>query len=290
MSFSAAGTGKSYIIGLITRLMRSFAAERVLTNSGRIAPTGGVLLCGTTGVAGFQISGNTLHSALRLPVQRESNFGVLKPFSDQAASAMRGHFQNLLLVVVDEVSMMSPQLLLAMNQRLMEIGPSPGEPFGGFATLLAGDFSQLPPVRAKAIYRDDDPSLWIGPCHLYASYHYGIILKRTFRATDPQFVALLRALREPSTLSKEQLEMLRSRSATHKPELLTLSDAWASAVHLFSTNHDCAMHNLQVRAIARVISEEEERRRNTGLGEEEWSRKARFDRSLFSGRPRATTG
>ena len=52
----SAGTGKSYLIGCLAQLLQEHC-----------------LLTGTTGIAGFNIHGVTLHSVVQLPVQSHRN-------------------------------------------------------------------------------------------------------------------------------------------------------------------------------------------------------------------------
>ena len=55
-------------------------------------------------------------------------------------------------VIVDEMSMVSVDNLYNLHRRLMEIFESKDE-FGGRALMLVGDLLQLPPVRARAIFK-----------------------------------------------------------------------------------------------------------------------------------------
>ena len=55
-------------------------------------------------------------------------------------------------VIVDEMSMVSVDNLYNLHRRMMEIFDSKGE-FGGRALILVGDLLQLPPVKARAIFK-----------------------------------------------------------------------------------------------------------------------------------------
>ena len=55
-------------------------------------------------------------------------------------------------VIVDEMSMVSVDNLYNLHRRMMEIFDSKDE-FGGRALILVGDLLQLPPVRARAIFK-----------------------------------------------------------------------------------------------------------------------------------------
>jgi hypothetical protein len=55
---------------------------------------------------------------------------------------------RLALLVVDEVSMITPTILHIVDKRLRQITGNTDVPFGGIGVLLTGDFMQTPPVKA----------------------------------------------------------------------------------------------------------------------------------------------
>jgi hypothetical protein len=57
-------------------------------------------------------------------------------------------WQDVRIVVIDEVSFMSDTMLKSHDKKLKEIG-NQSQPFGGFTIIFAGDFRQLEPVGAK---------------------------------------------------------------------------------------------------------------------------------------------
>ena len=50
------------------------------------------------------------------------------------------------MLVIDEISYISPEALGQIDNRLRQLMGKPESPFGGLAVLLMGDFYQLPPV------------------------------------------------------------------------------------------------------------------------------------------------
>ena len=60
----------------------------------------------------------------------------------------RNEWQDVRIVVVDEVSFMSDTILKTLDRKLKEIKDRT-KPFGGFTIIFAGDFRQLEPVGAK---------------------------------------------------------------------------------------------------------------------------------------------
>jgi hypothetical protein len=53
--------------------------------------------------------------------------------------------QDVQILIVDEVSFMSDEILYALDVKLKEIG-NRAKPFGGFSIIFAGDFRQLETV------------------------------------------------------------------------------------------------------------------------------------------------
>ena len=142
-----------------------------------------VLVLAPTGVAAVNISGNTLHSGLGIPV---GNFSKSIPkLNDKWHSTLRQQLSELRVMIIDEISMVSNNLLLHIHQRLTEIfGTSQEIPFAGISILAFGDFYQLPPINARPIFAEyRDPMLNIAP--LWRLFRMGELTevmrqKRTF--------------------------------------------------------------------------------------------------------------
>jgi hypothetical protein len=138
----SAGTGKSVV------LKEVIAALRLKHAGVRDA----VVVAASTGIAAEPLGGCTLHSFLRV--------GIADYYSAfLRAYAEKDRLRRLRVLVIDEVSMVSGELLDAVDDTLTAIrntaGPSsssssppPLDPgaFGGVQVIVCGDFAQLPPV------------------------------------------------------------------------------------------------------------------------------------------------
>ena len=102
------GVGKSHVIRLIHSDTIKF-----LKQSGAFEPDDViVMLTAPTGVAAFNISGMTLHSALLLGTSKYTGFQPLG--HDKPNSKL----SNLALIIIDEVSMVGSSMLLEIHKRL----------------------------------------------------------------------------------------------------------------------------------------------------------------------------
>ncbi|KAG7410080.1 ATP-dependent DNA helicase PIF1 [Fusarium oxysporum f. sp. raphani] len=134
------GTGKSYMIKVLSSHLQRLAGDRP-SPIWRAAPTG---------VASNQIMGTTLHSLLRLPVDRA--FTELSPAD---ANAIQKKLRDVRYLVIDEKSMLGLRQLSWVDKRLRQVFPGrAADFFGGMSIILVGDFFQLPPVANKPLYFD----------------------------------------------------------------------------------------------------------------------------------------
>lgn len=124
------GVGKSFVI---------HAAVDAARVAGKV-----VAITAPTGVAAELIGGGTLHSLLGLGLAKDP---VEKLVADALKSGkIRNRWMSLNMLVIDEVSMLSPDLFTKVDAVARAIRRQPHRAFGGIQLLLCGDFFQLPPV------------------------------------------------------------------------------------------------------------------------------------------------
>ena len=124
---------------------------KLLRLSGTIGPDDvTVLLIAPTGVAAFLINGMTLHSALLLGCGK---YGGFQPLSHDKLNSLQSKLSNLVLLIIDEVSMVGSNIVLEIHKRLQQIkGVLPDVSFGGVSILAVGDLYQLFPVGQVPIF------------------------------------------------------------------------------------------------------------------------------------------
>jgi hypothetical protein len=132
-----AGIGKSFIIQVLSAQL-SLASRSDET----------ILRCAPTGAASFGISVSTVHSLLKLPINKP-----IEPIGAALASGIQQRLARTKYLIIDEKSMISPKTLYHIDFRLQQAFATRVR-FGGISILLFGDFWQLPPVRDKPLFQD----------------------------------------------------------------------------------------------------------------------------------------
>jgi hypothetical protein len=180
-----AGTGKSTLLRLLCE-----------KNSNKE-----IAVVAPTGVAALNISGETIH---RLFGFRQGLTSDLKKYSAPS------YLADLDILVIDEVSMVSAELL-DMVSRALQFARSSRDPFGGIQVVLFGDLFQLPPVD------DDEPrdthyatNFFFSSNAFQESNFKTIELTQVFRQKDPVFIDILNAIRDGS-VTEEHLNVLNTR-------------------------------------------------------------------------------
>ena len=179
-----AGTGKTTFL----RRLRETSRKRMVV----LAPTG---------VAAINADGQTIHSFFHFPLTCYipgrgfvGEEGYFKP-----SRATRRILPGMELLVIDEISMVRPDLMDAIDMALRRYR-DPTRPFGGVQLLLIGDCRQLSPVVRDAdreLLRPHYPSPYFFDSHaLRESGMLTIELQTVFRQTDRGFVGLLNAVRD----------------------------------------------------------------------------------------------
>ncbi|XP_029661949.1 uncharacterized protein LOC115234770 [Formica exsecta] len=130
------GTGKSFLI----KTIRCWIKKYIEKDTAVTAPTG---------IAAFNIDGLTIHRLFQLPVEhgRTAKYTQL---SDGVLKIIREKLKNVVLIIIDEVSMISNITLMYIHLRLTEIFNTMDCDNGWFGKkhiLLFGDLLQLPPVH-----------------------------------------------------------------------------------------------------------------------------------------------
>ena len=153
-----------------------------------------IVICAPTGVAALNVGGQTIHSLFRLPV------GLIADHDIEQNDATKKLLNTIDTLVVDEVSMVSADLLDAMDRSLRQARQKPHVPFGGVQVVLFGDPYQLAPVpgdpQERAYYEDTYRSMWFFDAKVWQEAGLRIFeLAEIHRQSDPVFTHMLNAVR-----------------------------------------------------------------------------------------------
>lgn len=194
-----AGTGKSTLL----RHFREHTKKKPVV----LAPTG---------VAAVNVQGQTIHSFF--------GFGPDVTPGRLPKPKKRELYQQLSMIIIDEVSMVRADLLDAVDRFLRAHGPVKKRPFGGVQMIFIGDLYQLPPVvtsEAKgalaAAYATpyffsagvfDPQQRLLSDAH---DFRMELIeLPDVFRQRDEHFLSVLNRVRE-NTITQDDLAVLNAR-------------------------------------------------------------------------------
>ena len=239
-----AGVGKSHLINTIYQ-----ALVRILRSPGQNSEQPSIILTASTGKAAANINGTTLHSAFGLPVRdKGSRFTYRKP-SAERLNHFRCLYQNLKVIIADEISMFGATSLQHLNQTLQHICEDYSHPFANISILAVGDLLQLNPVGDQAVFKPPSSgyealagSLW---AQLFQLYELTEIVRQK---TDPEFAEILSRVRIGQTTDADidALKQLQNTSTDHFPQ---------DALHIYLTNKQVSEYNyLKIDSLVEKIT------------------------------------
>lgn len=145
------GTGKSHVVKAVQKLMEHYNAGHTIRF---LAPTG---------TTASLIDGMTVHKGLGIKVKssdkRKGNrkLGTNHEYysvviTTQNKTKLRDEWRLVEIVMIDECSLLSAELLSEIDAALCFVKEVPDEWFGGITIIFAGDFFQFTPVCATPLY------------------------------------------------------------------------------------------------------------------------------------------
>ncbi len=180
------------------------------------------IIVASTGIAALNAGGVTIHSFFQLPFSafipdfNQTNL-VVGNTKFESKDTLKKHFQfnksriklfqQLELLIIDEVSMLRADLLDAMDWSLRNVRKN-NLPFGGIQVLFVGDLLQLPPIVK--------PEEWNYLRNYYQSIYFFnakvlqefpplyIELDKIYRQDDQDFIEMLNNLRDNRVTENDQ--------------------------------------------------------------------------------------
>ncbi len=220
----AAGAGKTHVLNEYIEFLKKHNV--------------GVGVTASTGIAATHLNGMTIHSWSGIGIKDFLTDFDIDALTQRQSLVKRFERTNVLLV--DEVSMLRPEILDMIDQVSRAMKRSE-ESFGGMQVVLCGDFFQLPPVvrGGNSDSFADSAQAWIDGdfriCYLTEQY----------RQKGGKLLNILNDIRdgEISVESQESLESRMKAGAGHNEkvgnnETPHIHDAQAVVLHTHNTNVD----------------------------------------------------
>ncbi|XP_057290232.1 uncharacterized protein LOC130612916 [Hydractinia symbiolongicarpus] len=225
------GCGKSYLITTISDMLKkalSYRAGNLEKNK--------ILILAPTGVAAINVEGNTIHSALGIPVDRSFTKNISK-LSDKKRCMLRNRLSELSIIVIDEISTVSNKLFLHIHQQLTEIfGCSDDIPFAGISVIACGDFYQLPPIQARPIYADYKDVL-LNLLHCWKYFKIAELTEVMRQRGDQCSIELLNNIRVGKLETRHE-DVLKSKFILQNDPNYP-----KDVIHIFAENQPASEHN-----------------------------------------------
>jgi len=140
-----------------------------------------VLKLASTGLAATLINGQTIHSFF--------DFGIANNIEElqrnkklEIPRKVKKILQNIELIIIDEISMVSDKLFEMLRLRLLQADYTN-------KLMVVGDFLQLPPISKHGVFFAFESSSW-------EKFNFKtVLLKKVYRTQDERFIHLLHAIR-----------------------------------------------------------------------------------------------
>ena len=201
----AAGSGKTM---LIKTFIDIFKESKIIA------------ITSTTGISALLFGGSTLHSYLGIGLGTGTIDSITKKIF--MFPWLRKRWCNIEILVIDEISMLSPELFDKIEE-IARIVRRNKKTFGGIQLLLSGDFCQLPCVKSENFcFESKSWDICID---------YNIYLTEIMRQTDKDFQDLLNNIRL-GILSDNTKKMLENRK-----NIKLTNEFGIKPTKLYSTNY-----------------------------------------------------
>lgn len=191
-----------------------------------------IAVCAPTGVAALNVGGQTIHSLLRLPT------GVIADHDLEQPAELKKMLAAIDTLVIDEISMVSADLMDAIDRSLRQARGRRHDPFGGAQIIMFGDPYQLPPVpprdpHERAYFADTYRSLWFFDATVWIDTPMTVIeLTEVHRQRDDRFKQILGAVRHGEVTADMADELNAAGARTAPDDVITLATTNATVARI----------------------------------------------------------
>lgn len=152
-----------------------------------------------------------MHNALSISLSRLLPLNVEKSYQYHAL------FKFANVIIIDEVSMVSVELLQQIDARLKQITGFFTKDFGGLDVILIGDLRQLHPVKATPIFKQIKKRI---TTETLGRKFKIFELTTVMRQENQTFSTILTKIGNGTILEKEELQMIESKFVTKEDSQL----------------------------------------------------------------------
>ncbi|MEC8067514.1 MAG: AAA family ATPase [Pseudomonadota bacterium] len=184
-----------------------------------------IVVVAPTGVSALNVRGQTIHSF----------FGLEPRFVDVSNIGRRRNrktYQQIDLVIIDEISMVRADVMDGIEKVLRVNGPQQGMPFGGVQMCVIGDLFQLPPVitgEEEEYFKRFYNSPFFFDAHSFDMGDFELVrFNNIFRQQEDGFIDTLNRVR----VGHKTPEILNFLNERHGVDM----EDYQSSVTLCSTN------------------------------------------------------
>ena len=240
------GTGKSHVVKAVHKVMEHYRVGHTIRF---LAPTGS---------AASLIDGIIVHKGLGIKVKstdkgkgnrkladNQEDYSVV--ITTQNKTKLRDEWRLVEIVMIDECSLLSAELLSEIDAALRFSKEVADEWFGGITVIFAGDFFQYPPVCATPLYNpitthgknsDSELAKRIGRLAWKSLNAVMTFTQQKRMETDPQYVSAVTHLRTREC-TLDDIDLFNSRivkSSNFEHGILMNEDTNFNATAIVRTN------------------------------------------------------
>jgi hypothetical protein len=185
----SAGTGKTYILNKYIVYLKQRGIKSTI-----VAPTA---------IAASHLQGQTIHSYFSLGINDMIDNSFIEKLLTK--KYLQTRFKNLKILIIDEISMVSPNIFLSIDMILQAFKQN-NKPFGGIQVILSGDFFQLPPI-----IKNGSNKKFAWQCRSWKELDLQTCyLEKKYRQNDDDLIFILDEIRD-AKISQKTYDILNSR-------------------------------------------------------------------------------
>ena len=172
--------------------------------------------------------------------------------TDEVLDSLRRQFEDMALVIIDEMSLVGADFLYHLHKRFVEVCRNQDH-FGNKAMLLVGDLLQIPPTKQRSIFAEpkilQNQALYKSSENLWDSFQTVTLLVNKRQGVSKWRDTLSRVrIGGMNTDDEKLIESRRVSNDEHKDK------DFDDALHLFFDNDSVCRHNEEM--IAKLQGEE----------------------------------